>query len=158
MKTLTINNKLLITFQDSFTVLSAEERQKLNTIEQGPYECLSDQDRHILISIGFRPLGGLFSIFLSTKDAAHNSESKISQAMQSYGFKLIEHKHISLCNNDAKGFSYEYIAQGTSMYGESYVLKHDKALYYLNYYSRHELLTDNQKIWDEILSLAKWVD
>ena len=56
----------------------------------------------------------------------------------------------------AEGFSYAYEAQGVDMYGESYVIKYDRKLYYLNFYARGELLNESLEVWNRILSSAMW--
>jgi len=157
MKTLTLNDRLILTYPDRFQVLDEAERKKLNFIEEGPGEVLKDPEGHMIISIGFKAPGGLVSAILSVKDAARNMETSIQKAMQPYGYKKNESVTKDVGGEKAEGICYEYQAQDIEMYGETYVVKYDKAFYYPNYYTRKELKLENQKIWDEILASAAWL-
>ena len=58
MNTLTLNDRLILTYPDRFQVLDEAERKKLNFIEEGPGEVLKDSEGHMIISIGFKAPGG----------------------------------------------------------------------------------------------------
>lgn len=84
MKTILLNDELELTCPESFRVLSHEERNQLSFIEEGPGECLKDDSRHIMISIGWKRIGGLVSLLASTKDISVQSEKAVSQALSAY--------------------------------------------------------------------------
>ncbi len=44
-------------------------------------ERLSDPERHILISIGWKPIGGISALLIGAKDAARKMEANIQKAM-----------------------------------------------------------------------------
>ena len=138
------NNTLSLTFPDGFHVMNNDERKKLKMLADGPGECLTDPNRHIIISIGWK------------EDAADNSQKTISQAMQPYGYRFRETFAEDIGGESAPGFSYEYEAQGIAMHGETCVIKHNKVLYYLHIYMRRELKEESTKIWKDILATAKW--
>ena len=96
-----------------------------------PGKCLSDPKRHILISIGSKSIGGITVLLVSAKDAAKRAEASIHKPMQAYGYRLNGFAAKAVGNKQAEGFGYEYEAQGVGMYGESYVVKLDRTLYYL---------------------------
>ena len=50
-----------------------------------PGKCLSDPERHILISIGRKTISGFSALLVSTKDAAKRMEASIRKPMQAYG-------------------------------------------------------------------------
>ena len=157
MNTITLNNEMTLTFPDSFRVMDASEREKLNFIEEGQGECLQDKEHHILISIGWKPLGAFISFLIGTKDAAKNMKLAIRNAMQQYGFTDNGSRQISLVQETAEGFCYEYEAQSIPMYGESYVVKHSKTFYYLNCYGRQESKEECKEIWYDILASVRWI-
>ncbi|MBR3154478.1 MAG: hypothetical protein IKF10_05695, partial [Lachnospiraceae bacterium] len=66
----TFNSTLHLSFPDGFHVMDNDERQKLNMLADGPGECLTDPDRHIIISIGWKELGLFPALLVSVKDAA----------------------------------------------------------------------------------------
>ena len=152
----TFNSTLHLSFPDGFHVMDNDERQKLKMLVDGPGECLTDPDRHIIISIGWKELSLFPSLLVSSKDAADNSQKAISQAMQPYGYRFRETFAEDIGGKSAPGFSYEYEAQGISMHGETCVIKHNKVLYYLHIYMRRELKGESTKIWKDILATAKW--
>ena len=49
-QTITFNNKLTLSFPDTFHVMSGEDREALTFLAEGPGDCLSDPDRHMIIS------------------------------------------------------------------------------------------------------------
>ena len=71
------NNTLSLTFPDGFHVMNNDERKKLKMLADGPGECLTDPDRHIIISIGWKELGLFPALLVSVKDAADNSQKAI---------------------------------------------------------------------------------
>lgn len=60
-----------------------------------------------------------------------------------------------IANENAEGLGYEYTAQGIHMYGESYVIKHEKYFFYFHFYTRIEFKEENRLIWDEMLDSAE---
>ena len=155
-QTITFNNKLTLSFPDTFHVMSGEDREALTFLAEGPGDCLSDPDRHMIISIGWKALGSFSSLLLSTKDVAKNMESRLKEPMRSYSFRVTDSAGKNVGREKAEGFSYEYNASGTDMYGESFVVKYEKVLYYLHFYTREKLKNENMKVWSELLASAQW--
>ena len=84
--TVTCNNTLVLTIPDGFREMAAEERNKLNMLEDGPGKVFTDPDRHIIVSVGWRPLGFVTSLLLGTKDAVSNMKTSIRRTMEPYDF------------------------------------------------------------------------
>lgn len=152
----TWNDTLTISCPEGFHVLDEAERGKLNFIQDGPGGGISDPDRHILISTGWKPFGGLSAMLLGIKDVAKNMEGRVRKPMQNYGYRLDGFVSGNVGNEKAEGFCYEYEAGGVGMYAESWVVKYKKVLYFLHFYARRELKDESLEIWNEILSSAKW--
>ena len=155
--TVTCNNALVLTIPDGFREMTAEERNKLNMLEDGPGKVFTDPDRHIIVSVGWRPLGFVTSLLLGTKDAVSNMKTSIRRAMEPYDFHEGPSCRKALGSEKAEGFSYSYVAQDIGMYSEAYVAKHNKVFYYLYVYARAELKEESLRVWDEILASAGWV-
>lgn len=156
MNTVVSGDALTLSYPDGFHVMDSTEKSSLQFLGDASGECLSDPERHILISIGRKPIGGISSLLVSAKDAAKKAEAGIQKSMQQYGYQLNGFTAKGAGGEQAEGFSYEYEAQGIGMYAESYVIKHDRTLFYLNFYARKELLSESLEVWNEILSSAKW--
>lgn len=146
-------DKLTLSYPDGFHIMDAGEKERLNFLGGDTGECLSDPDRHIIISIGYKSAGGL-GFLVSAKDAAKKTEAAIRKAMLSFSYHLNGFDKRSIGGEDAEGFRYEYEAQGISMYAESVVVKHEHTLYYLHFYARKELLEESLAVWGDILSSA----
>lgn len=157
MNTAVFGDKLTLSYPDGFHVMDRAEKNSLQFFGGSTGECLSDPERHILISIGWKAIGGLSALLITAKDAAKKMETSIRKPMQNYGYRLNEFAAKSIGGEQAEGFSYEYESQGTHMYGESYAVKQARTFYYLNFYARKELLEESQNVWNMILSFAKWV-
>ena len=156
-QTITLNNHFRLSYPDGFHVMDEKEREKLNFLLEGPGEVLTDPERHIMISIGWKVPGGLTSMLVSVKDAAKSMEARVRKPMRSYGYQANGFVTKTVGGENAEGFCYEYEAQGTGMYAESYVLKHKRVFYYLHFYARRKLKDENLGIWAAMLSSAIWI-
>ena len=132
---------LTLAYPEGFHVMTESEKSGMQFFGGLPGECLSDPERHILISVGLKTVGGV---------------SAFRKPMQKYGYRLLGFAEKSVGSEKAEGFSYEYESQCIGMYGESCVVKRGKVLYYLNFYARRELLGESLDVWNMILSSAKW--
>ena len=154
--TMTLNDSLTLSWPDGFHVMNEEERKKLTFYGDGPSEVISDPERHIIVSVGWKPLGGFAGMLLGTRDIAKTMEKKLSRPMQAYGWRSGGALTKAVDGEKAEGFCYEYETQGIGMYGESYAVKREKTLYYLHFYARKALQSESLKVWDAILASAKW--
>ena len=135
---LTLNQQLTISFPEGFRVMDEAERSKLNVLGKGPGECITDPERHVVMSFGWKAVG-LAALLLSAKDAAGKAESDICKAMSGYGYHLGGFLSREVGGEKAEGFAFDYEAQGIRMYAESFVVKYKKVLYFLHFYTRREL-------------------
>ena len=154
--TFTLNEKLTIAYPDGFRLLNEEELKQLTFIEKGPGYVIRDDERHIMISCAWKNEGLLESMFLSAHDLARKNEENVRKAMQGFGYHGAGFPVRNIAGEDTEGFCYEYTAQDIEMYAETYTIKKDKVLYYLHFYTRSALKEENLKIWEEMLSGAKW--
>lgn len=147
---------LTLAYPEGFHVMTESEKSGMQFFGGLPGECLSDPERHILISVGLKTVGGVSAFLIGEKDAVKKAEASIRKLMQKYGYRLLGFAEKSVGSEKAEGFSYEYESQCIGMYGESCVVKRGKVLYYLNFYARRELLGESLDVWNMILSSAKW--
>ncbi len=150
-----LNDTVKLFYEDGFHVMDDSELAKLRSPWQGPMQGLSDPARHIMITIGWKPVGNVLSMLLKPKDIAKKMESDIRKAMKAYDYRPQGFLTKEIAGQKAEGFAYEYEAEATSMYGESIVLKHGKEAYYFHYYSSALLRWENQKFWDRIFETAE---
>ena len=152
MEKVTLNKELTFTFPDGFHIMDAQEKSSLNFAAEGEGFCLSDPDRHVIITTAWQRLGMVSSMLLTAKDVAKTNEAQYSDAMMQNNYKRLSRTEREIAGFKVNGYNYEYIAGGTSMYGESVVIKSGKTMYYLHFYSRADLKEPNISCWEGILS------
>ena len=154
-QSVTLNDRLKLTFPEGFQVMDKAKREKLHFLEEGPGQALSDPDRHIIVTVSWKK-SAFSALLLSAADAARSMESKIRKPMQAYGYRSGGFASRTVGGEKAEGFSYAYDAGGAGMVGESLVLKHGKVFYYLHIYAREALKDESMEVWNGILSSAVW--
>ena len=145
-----------MSYPDGFHVMEEEETRQLKFLGNGEGICLSDPDRHMMVSIGWKQIWGIVSLLLGTKDLAKDMEKRIRQPMKQYGYRKGESLKKKIGKKEAMGFSYEYSVQGTGMTGESYVVKDGKEIYYLHVYMRTGLKSGSYPVWEGMLESISW--
>jgi hypothetical protein len=151
-----LNNTLCIPCPEGFHVMDENERKALTFIADGPGVCLSDPDRHIIISAGYKQAGSFTSFFFNEKDAARSMEQQIAKPMAAYGYRKLGSAERIVGGRGVHGFGYIYESQGIAMYAESHVSKIGKTFYYIHYYTREALKEENMPVWESFLNEIRW--
>ncbi len=156
MNGLLLNDILRVPCPDGFHVMDDAERSNLEFIVEGPGVCLSDPERHIIVSIGYKKTSGFAAMLVSEKDAAKNMETQIGTALRSFGYRLDGFAARMIGGKTGTGSGYHYVSGDTGMYGESFVVKQGKVFYYFHYYTREALIDENFPVWSGFLSEIRW--
>lgn len=151
MDVLLLNNELNLTVPAGFHVMTEAERGKLQMPYVGQWVGLSDPERHIIVTAGWKQAGGLAMRLLSGRDLAKNMEKNISKPLQPLGYKPAGSRERTIAGTPAQGFGYSYTAQETPMYGESYAMKRGQTVYYFHFYARAALREESLPVWEELL-------
>ena len=125
--------------------------------EEGQGECLSDPERHMIVSAAWKKIGGFSALLLNDKDLTKQMERNIGSSMRVFGYRAGGAVKRTVGGRQAEGFCYTYIAQDTAMYGESLVLRSGKTLYYFHLYAREALKEDSLPVWEALLAGTEWV-
>ena len=155
MERILLNDELTMICPDGFRILSKEEMDRMQFLEDGPCVCLSDPERHLLASVGWKRPGPLAGLLLNARDLAKNMEKTVQSSLRSAGYHCRGFDTKQIAGNRSEGFSYEYSAQGTEMAGMSYVTKIAGTIYYFNFYARAEGEALALPIWDEMLGSVR---
>ena len=139
---------------EGFHEMDEAEWSKLRLLADGEGAGLSDPERHMIVTVGYKRAGSLASALLNTKDLARNMEKQICRSMASLGCRSEGVKPRSIGGRDAWGVRYSYTVQDTGMTGESYVLKDGREIWYLHVYMRTALLADSEPVWETMLDSA----
>ena len=110
----------------------------------------------MMVTVGTKQINGITNFLLSNKDLLKKTEEDIAHAMKPYGYALSEYLTENADGQEIRGFAYEYEAEGKAMYGQAYVTKKDKVVYYLYLYVRNENKENGLKLWKKIIDGLKW--
>ena len=146
-----IGDQFKLPFPEGFHVLSKEEQDKLELLEDGKSVFLSDESRHMLLSFGWKETGMLTAMLLSEYSLENNMESGIRQGMRPYGFQRESSLSRQVAGCSASGLRYLYNAKDTDMLGESYVLRSGRTVVYCHLYARAALRDESLSVWNELL-------
>ena len=151
-----LNGALELHCPEGFHEMDATERQGLRFVEAGPAVCLTDPERHMIVSVGWKKPGLLARLMLNDGDLARAMEGNIARAMKPYGYRREDCPDQSVGGRASKGVRYTYTAQGIDMCGESRVVRAGDTLYYFNFYTRAALRNDNFRAWADMLEGVVW--
>ena len=152
MERINLNNTLHLTFPEGFRKLNEEEMKQMRTVQQGPGVCLRNDDRHIIVSLGYRKAGLLDALL--NGDLIKSAQNRISGAMRACQYHLTGYQSCRVGDKTAQSFQYTYTAQNTDMVGECCALQVGKTIYYLHFYVRKPFEDDGLRLWKEILESA----
>lgn len=150
-----LDDSLYMTFPESFHELDQDERNNIKILFDGEWRGMTDPDRHILITAGWKKINGLSAMLLSSSEIAKNSEKQIRKPMQRYGYAFQTYKTRKIDGAEASGFAYTYNSEGTDMYGETYIAKFGRTLYYFHMYSRETYRDESSSLMSDILGSVR---
>lgn len=156
METVHLNNELKLTYPDGFHVMDQAELGKYQFYSEAPGWCINDPDRHIMASVSWKQVPGIFARMLKIKEVAKSMEGQMAQAMKAYGYRLDEFVSRTPGGKEAEGFCYEYSVQETGMSGISLAIKNKNTFYYVHMYYRSALKEESLPVLDDILDSAVW--
>ena len=155
-KTMTFHEEIVLPIPEGSRVLDEAETAALKKTADGEGVCLRDDERHILISVGRKPVGMLTAALVDLPGLAKRLEQGIAAPMAAYGYRYDSAQAVTIDGQKAQGLSYRYTAEGTPMYAESYVLKNKKVIWYLHFYVREETREESLAVWRSFLSKITW--
>lgn len=156
MNTAQLNGVLSLTYPDGFHVMTAEEMTGYQFYSDAPGWCISDPDRHVMLSVSWKKTAGILAMMVKPKDVAVNMEQQISRAMGQYDYHSAGFLSRKPGGKEAEGFRYTYRVGETDMTGESYCVKNKSTFYYLHFYYRTAMAEESLKVVEEILDSASW--
>ena len=157
MENTVLNSRLQLSVPEGFRRMEPQELEKYAFGGQVPAFALSDPERHMIITAGWKEAGALAAFFLSAKDMARNTEARLRQPMLAFGYRPRGSVSRDAGGKKAAGYTYTYKAQDTAMAGETLIVKDGKTFYYLYCYMREALQEENGEVWKEIIRSARWI-
>ncbi len=151
MEKIELDGRIGLTLPDGFHVMQEDEKRKLRLVAEGEYAAFADPARHITATVGWRDIGLVSALLVSSSVAAQSAQKQIAAAMREYRYELSGFLQRDIRGRKAGGFRYTYEAGGSGMSGETFALKYGKRMYYFNVYYRTVLASESRKTWEEIL-------
>ncbi len=151
-----LNDELSLSWPEGFCVMEEAEVNAMQFVEKGACFCLKDPEKHLIAVVGWKRIRGLAAMLLNDRDLARQMEESIRKPMGAFGYRLEGYTDRSLGGKPAGGIRYTYTAQDTPMYGESWVVKSGKTVYYFHVYIREGLKDDGIPAWEQILDSVSW--
>ena len=153
-----LNKELKLPVPEGFHVMDEEEVSRLRLLEEGPFVGLSDPERHMMITVGWKQLGSLTALMVNAGDVARHTEKTIRRAMVQMGYHCEGFRERQIAGAGAAGFRYKYNAQNTDMVAESLVVKLNKTVYYFHVYARAAVREESLSCWEDILNAAERIE
>ena len=158
MATEVLNEILSITYPDGFHVMSGEELGSISFYKEAPKWSISDPERHMILSVYWRPNKGFFGRLADEKDVEETVEGSTRKLMKPYGYKLQEQSARKIGGEEGEGFRFTYKVQDIEMTGETVIIQKDNSTYYFYCYYRTELQEESQKTLNEIADAVVWTE
>ena len=137
-------------------LMDEEERRTLPVAGDAEWIGLSAPEIHMIVTAGWKHLGGFVGTVLSAHDIAKETEKNIRRALAASGYEAEGFKAYQVRAPKAEGFRYTYTVQGTAMTAETCIVKTGRDLYELHFYSRTETLDECLPVWEELLASLRW--
>ena len=148
-------NELNLSFPEGFREMNDAELTDFKAHKTSRAFYLADPGRHVVVSGGWTK-SVFVALLADEEEAAKKAERNIRGPMRAYGYQLEGFSKSEIGGKSASGYRYHYTSRGIEMTGETFVVKNNKVLYYLNLYARTEFLEESLKVWQDILDSAKW--
>ncbi|MCR5322430.1 MAG: hypothetical protein K6E85_04045 [Lachnospiraceae bacterium] len=121
MNTIQIND-ISLSYPEGFHEMSDREKAGLQFFKGQQGTCLSDPEKHILVSIGFRK-SAIASLMIDGEKAAREAEKNIREPMKNFGYRMENFSECEIAGQKAYGFRYHYTARDIGMTGEQFLCR-----------------------------------
>ena len=149
-------NEFELTHPEGFHEMTKDEKSGLSFWGGNEGVCISDPERHIVISFGAKTVGWLTGKLVKQDEILDRMETVLSKSMKDCGYVYDGSLQRNAGGKETEGFTYSYTAQNIGMTGESFVVKNGKTLIYFHYYTRTALKDENLPVWKEMLESIRW--
>ena len=151
-----LNEELKLPVPDGFHMMDEAELGKYKTLQAAPSWCITDPERHIIVSVAWKK-SGLGALLLTSGEVAKKMEARLRKPMSPYGYRLQGFITETVGGVEAEGFRYSYTAQNIEMTGESFSLKKGKTFYYIHCYYRTERKDESSAVLQSIFHSSEWI-
>ena len=137
-------------------LMDEEERRTLPVAGDAEWIGLSAPEIHMIVTAGWKHLGGFAGTILSTRDIAKETEKSIRRALAAFGYEAAGFQERRIGTQKAEGFRYTYTVRNIAMTAETWIVKTGRDLYELHFYGRTETLDECLSVWEELLASVRW--
>ena len=153
MKSAKINNELMLSYDEGFSEMSADELKKYFSSVENRWG-IFDKDNHILISVSWTNPG--FINYLTDSKAVVRGALRCSKSSL-INFRIINKQTLTVDSKKAYCVAFEYKANDAdiNMYAELLAFRQKNKFYAIHYLSRREFSADNRKLFDSVIKSIK---
>ena len=150
-----IGSRFQLVCPEGFRPMTGQEQAKLNMAGGGETLCLTNEEGHMVVSMGWKEVGAFAGLLLHLIRPVKSVEAGVNRSMAPYGYRRETDLTRQIGGQKAEGFRYTYVAGGTPMAGESYVIREGRSLTFFHVYLRRELREESLAKWNELLDAVQ---
>ena len=154
MNELNIGKRFRLLCPEGFREMSEQERGALNMMGQGDTLCLTNEEGHMVVSMGWKDVNAVSAFLLRIIRPVTSVEASVNQAMAPYGYRKETGLTRQIGGQDAQGFRFTYTA-GVPMVGESYVIREGRSLTFFHVYVRAAQRSEGLAQWNRLLDAVE---
>lgn len=152
MQSTVINGELKVTYPDNFKEMSQEEIERKTGTAYPDKWVISDEEKHMSISIIWKKSGAILSALANAKDISKANASKLKNTLKNNDYELEESFETEVCGIKTYGLRYSYTAKGKRQQGQAVVLKNKRVCYTISFYIRKENEAELAPVFEQFLA------
>lgn len=152
----TVNGTIAIQVPEGFRVMDKEELNSAYNDVNGNRWGMTDETRHITVSIFWHRSNPLLSVLADSKDICRSTETKLRRAMKDYGYSLDRFYTIKICGKDVFCFCHRYELRSIGYVSDVCTIKLGRDCYTLYLYSREENEAENRRTIEDIVDSIRF--
>ena len=152
METANINNKLGITYPQSFEPVPIDELKQRFGMGYDHMWGISDPEHHMFIAVIWKESNELLGKLVGTAPLAKRAEKAMSKAYRNNDYHCDGFFQRELGGHEAVGFAYGNAFDGVEQSCQTIVVKDGTCCYTLYYYTRTSVAEANAPTFEDILA------
>ena len=155
MSVFKISDRFQLVCPEGFRLLTEQERARLRVAAAGDFLCMTSEEEHMTVSIGWKDIGAAANLILRVIPPVKSVEASVARSMDAYGFTLETYLSRQIGGQRAEGFRYAYTAEDTAMIGETYVVRQTRSLTFFHMYLRAANRENGLVRWNALLDAVE---
>ena len=155
MSAFKINDKFQLACPEGFRPMTKHERTQLRIAEEGDILCLTNEEEHMTVSVGWKDINVAAGLILHLIRPVKSVEAGVARSMNPYGYMRDTYLTRQIGGQKAEGFRYSYVVGDTAMIGETYVIRQMRSLTFFHMYLRAANRDNGLVQWNKLLDAVE---